>query len=92
MQAALQRHFGELADWAMPAGGLFFWLKLREHDATRAVLDRALELGVAFMPGEAFFAQPAEGRQYLRLNYSRSTPEEMERGLAALAACIRAGA
>ncbi|MBS1207847.1 MAG: GntR family transcriptional regulator [Proteobacteria bacterium] len=88
MQAALQRHFGKLADWEMPRGGLFFWLKLRKHDATRAMLDRAIERGVAFMPGEAFFANPAEGRQHLRLNYSRATPEEMERGLAILAACL----
>ncbi|MET7015331.1 aminotransferase-like domain-containing protein [Uliginosibacterium flavum] len=91
MQAALQRHFGAIADWEMPRGGLFFWLKLRgDLLATRAVLDHALEQGVAFMPGEAFFPHPADGRQYLRLNYSRATPEEMERGLATLAACIEA--
>jgi len=88
MQAALQKHFGALAEWSAPRGGLFFWLKLREHAATRAVLDRAIQRGVAFMPGEAFFTNPAEGRQYLRLNYSRSTPEEMDRGLAILAECI----
>lgn len=92
MQAALERHFGDIADWQMPQGGLFFWLHLRgELSATRAVLDKALARGVAFMPGEAFFADPQQGRQYLRLNYSRSTPEEMERGLATLAACIRGG-
>lgn len=88
MQAALQKHFGNLADWSMPRGGLFFWLKLREHAATRAMLDQTIECGVAFMPGEAFFTNPAEGRQYMRLNYSRSTPEEMDRGLAILARCI----
>lgn len=91
MQAALERHFGAIADWQVPRGGLFFWLRLRgELEATRAVLDRALARNVAFMPGEAFFARPADGRQHLRLNYSRSTPEEMERGLATLADCIRA--
>ncbi|NSL55460.1 PLP-dependent aminotransferase family protein [Uliginosibacterium sp. IMCC34675] len=90
MQAALARHFGDIADWQTPRGGLFFWLRLRgELSATRATLDKALAQGVAFMPGEAFFPDPLQGRQYLRLNYSRSTPEEMERGLATLAACIR---
>lgn len=89
MQAALERHFGAIADWQMPRGGLFFWLKLRgDLQATRAVLDQAIARNVAFMPGEAFFAEPAEGRQYLRLNYSRATPEEMESGLATLARCI----
>ena len=90
MQTALERHFGEIADWQMPRGGLFFWLKLRgELHATRAKLDEALAQGVAFMPGEAFFPDPQQGHQYLRLNYSRSTPEEMERGLAILSNCLR---
>jgi 2-aminoadipate transaminase len=90
MQAALVHHFDEMADWQMPRGGLFFWLRLRaDLEATRATLDRALERNVAFMPGEAFFPNPADGRQFLRLNYSRSTPEEMERGLALLANCLR---
>jgi 2-aminoadipate transaminase len=88
MQAALLRHFGELADWQMPRGGLFFWLKLRKHLATRALFDRAIDRNVAFMPGEAFFTQPDEGRHYMRLNYSRSTPDEMERGLATLVECL----
>ncbi|KAF7599384.1 MAG: GntR family transcriptional regulator [Candidatus Dactylopiibacterium carminicum] len=91
MQLALQRHFGDIADWTMPCGGLFFWLRLRDGlEATRATLDRAIARGVAFMPGEAFFVDPAEGRQYLRLNYSRATPEEMMRGLELLADCIHA--
>jgi 2-aminoadipate transaminase len=89
MQAALEKYFGEIADWQQPQGGLFFWLKLRgERHATRAKLDQALAQGVAFMPGEAFFSDPLLGRQYLRLNYSRSTPEEMDRGLAILSACL----
>lgn len=89
MQAALERHFDAIADWQPPQGGLFFWLRLRDgHKATRATLDRALAQGVAFMPGEAFFTEPAAGRHCLRLNYSLSTPEEMERGLALLAECI----
>lgn len=93
MQNALQRHFGDIADWQMPRGGLFFWLKLHGGlEATRATLDHALARQVAFMPGEAFFPDPADGRQYLRLNYSRSTPEEMEHGLAELARCLRATA
>lgn len=89
MQDALERHFGAIADWQPPQGGLFFWLRLREgRSATRATLDRALARGVAFMPGEAFFTEASAGRPYLRLNYSHATPAQMDRGLALLAACI----
>lgn len=89
MQAALERHFGDIADWEEPQGGLFFWLRLRGLQARRAELDRALERNVAFMPGEAFYPAQATGQTTMRLNYSRSTPEEMETGLAILSASLR---
>ena len=89
MQTALERHFGDIADWETPQGGLFFWLRLRGLQARRAELDRALEQNVAFMPGEAFYPAQATGQQTMRLNYSRATPEEMETGLAILADCLR---
>jgi len=88
MQNALVRHFGNLADWEIPCGGLFFWLHLRQHQATRAELDLALAQNVAFMPGEAFYPRQSGGQYSMRLNYSRSTPEEMELGLAKLATCL----
>lgn len=85
MQSALTRHFGHLAQWELPRGGLFFWLRLREARATRAELDQAMTRKVAFMPGEAFYPNPEDGRHTMRLNYSHATPEAMERGLAQLA-------
>jgi 2-aminoadipate transaminase len=90
--ALLDQHFGDLADWRLPAGGLFFWLQLRHERAsldTRALLPRALERQVAFMPGEPFFASEHGGRGCLRLNFSHAAPEAAARGLAALAAVVR---
>ncbi len=90
MQAALTRHLGELAEWTLPNGGLFFWVRLKSGGNTRALLMRALERKVAFMPGEAFFANP-DARQgaFMRLNFSHATPEQLERGMAVLADVIR---
>ncbi|MEC5387719.1 PLP-dependent aminotransferase family protein [Uliginosibacterium sp. H3] len=90
MQTALERHFGDLADWDVPQGGLFFWLRLRQHQATRSTLDATLARGVVFMPGESFYPGPMKPTNTMRLNYSLSTPAEMERGLAILADCIAA--
>ena len=59
MQASLQRHFSDLADWQLPQGGLFFWLKLKQPRDTRQLLPLALQQNVAFMPGEAFFPDPS---------------------------------
>ena len=79
--AALESEFADLADWQVPAGGLFFWLKLKQPRDTRPLLQRALAAGVAFMPGEAFFAEKEPPVGYLRLNFSHTEPELMVEGL-----------
>ena len=89
MQAALDTHFGDLADWETPAGGLFFWLqapRARRHPPAAAA--EMLERGVAFMPGEVFFPgeQPALG--HMRLNFSHATPAQMDEGLGMLAEAL----
>jgi 2-aminoadipate transaminase len=92
MQSALCRHFGDIAEWQVPPGGLFFWVRLRRHQATRQLLAQAMDKGVAFMPGEAFYPGPTPPREHLRLNYSHATPEQMERGVSILSALVRDGA
>ena len=90
MQEALTRHLGDLAEWTMPNGGLFFWIRLKDGGDTRTLLVRALERKVAFMPGEAFFASSSAAHgAFMRLNFSHATPEQLERGLAVLAEVIR---
>jgi len=91
MQAALEKHFGDIADWLVPQGGLFFWLKLKQPRDTRPLLKVALEENnVAFMPGEAFYAKPEEGIGHLRLNFSHASPARIEEGIKRLAGVIRA--
>ncbi len=85
MHAALERHLGELATWERPAGGLFFWARLREPVDTRPLLPEMLARGVAFMPGEAFFPGPEPVTGHIRLNFSHATPQQMDQGLRILA-------
>lgn len=89
MQDVLAEHFTDLADWQVPQGGLFFWLKLKQPMDTRTVLDQALAQNVAFMPGEPFFIDPDQNPGYLRLNFSHVAPERLNEGLKRLAAVIR---
>ncbi len=84
MQIELERHFGAIASWREPKGGLFFWLKLHEPQDTRLFLKAALEAGVAFMPGEPFFGHGDEKMGYFRLNFSHSDPAQIATGLARL--------
>lgn len=89
MQQALEEHFGELADWNMPQGGLFFWLKLKNPIDTRTLMHKALAVDVAFMPGEAFFIDPDRNPGYMRLNFSHVAPERLGEGMRRLAGVVR---
>lgn len=89
MQAQLETHFSDIAEWNAPQGGLFFWLTLKQKLDTRTLLDAALAEHVAFMPGEPFFANPDANPGYLRLNFSHIGPERLGEGLQRLANVIR---
>ncbi|MFZ3206544.1 MAG: PLP-dependent aminotransferase family protein, partial [Pseudomonas sp.] len=89
MQAVLQEHFSDLADWQIPQGGLFFWLTLKQPLDTRTLLAPALAQNVAFMPGEPCFIDPDQHPGHLRLYFSHVAPERLNEGLKRLAGVIR---
>ncbi|MCY7317717.1 MAG: PLP-dependent aminotransferase family protein, partial [Ramlibacter sp.] len=75
--------------WNTPAGGMFIWLRLPPELDAAELLPRAVELGVAFVPGAAFFAHEPDPRT-LRLSFGTASVEQIDTGMAALAAAIRA--
>jgi 2-aminoadipate transaminase len=88
MEAALERHLAGLASWIRPAGGMFFWLDLPDELDAVALLPQAVDAGVAFVPGAAFYAQ-APRANTLRLSFVTVPPEKIEQGVAALARVLR---
>ena len=88
MQAALEHHLGDLAQWQRPSGGMFFWLELPEGIDAMALLPQAVEAGVAYVPGAAFYAA-APLAHTLRLSFVTVSPEKIEAGIAALAPVLR---
>lgn len=84
MEAQLQQHFADIASWRVPQGGLFHWLRLQRPRDTRELMAQSLEAGVAFMPGEPFFAPGEEQLGYLRLNFSHADPARLADGVARL--------
>jgi 2-aminoadipate transaminase len=88
MQAALQKHLGGIAQWQQPAGGMFFWLELPERIDAVALLPRAVEAGMAYVPGAAFYAQ-APQMNTLRLSFVTVPSEKIEQGVAALARVLK---
>jgi len=85
----LDEHFSDLAEWQIPAGGLFFWLKLKRLIDTRTLLPLAIDQHVAFMPGEPFYPHASGASGTLRLNFSHAGSKEAAQGLQRLAQLIR---
>jgi len=88
MIAAIQRHVhpGALR-FARPLGGLYLWCRLAAGINSRALLERTLTSGVAFIAGHAFYPDPA-GESELRLCFSSVTPEAGSEAIRRLAACL----
>jgi 2-aminoadipate transaminase len=68
MLGALERHFPEDASWTRPQGGFYVWVTLRPGTDLRALLPRAVERGVAYVPGTAFYPD-GSGADRLRLAF-----------------------
>lgn len=89
MLAALTREMQGLdVRWNAPDGGMFLWARLPEGLDAVDLLPRAVERGVAFVPGAPFFAGPADTRA-LRLSFVTASQEQIASGIATLAGVIR---
>lgn len=88
MLAALEREMAGLdVQWNTPAGGMFLWLRLPAGLQATELLPRAVDKGVAFVPGAPFYAGDADART-LRLSFVTATRELIDTGIAALARAI----
>lgn len=74
--------------WNRPDGGMFLWVRLPEGMSAIELLPRAVDKGVAFVPGAAFYADHADPRT-LRLSFVTATAEQIQAGVAALAQAVR---
>ncbi len=74
--------------WNTPQGGMFLWLRLPRGMDAVALLPRAVDKGVAFVPGMPFFADQPDPR-CLRLSFVTASVAEIDRGIAALAQAVR---
>ncbi len=74
--------------WNSPDGGMFLWARLPEGLSAVELLPKAVDKGVAFVPGAAFYAADPDPRT-LRLSFVTASEEQIRIGIKALAAAIR---
>ncbi|AVS83298.1 2-aminoadipate aminotransferase [Paracidovorax avenae] len=90
MLSAMEREMQGLGvTWNRPDGGMFLWARLPEGMSALDLLPEAVERNVAFVPGAAFYADNADTRT-LRLSFVTASAQQIQEGIAALAAAIRA--
>jgi 2-aminoadipate transaminase len=84
----------EAASFNEPQGGFFFWLRLGAGDS-RLVFERAIENGVAFLPGPTCYPDAGEtvgesvdGTPFARLCFTFAQPAEIVEGCRRLAAAV----
>jgi 2-aminoadipate transaminase len=91
MANALQRELGDAIEFTAPGGGLFFWARLtgaggKLKDAGEFA-QRAIEQGVAFVPGAPFFAKDPD-LATLRLSFATADVGKIEEGVGRLGRAI----
>lgn len=85
---ALATEFPEGAVWTRPEDGFFVWATLPGDIDTGDLLVKAIEENVAFVRGDAFFAD-GQGTHSMRLNFSYTTEDLIAEGVRRLGRVIR---
>lgn len=88
MLAAMKREMPAGVEWNTPDGGMFLWARLPEGCNAVDLLPQAVDKGVAFVPGAAFYAGGGDPRT-LRLSFVTASVDQINTGMVALAAAIR---
>jgi 2-aminoadipate transaminase len=88
MLAALERYMPESTRWTRPRGGFFSWLTLPNGGDAADLARRAVELGVAVVPGSLFFPD-GRGGDNVRLSFSLVDEAVIDDGIERLASLVK---
>ena len=88
MLESLDAHFPKEATWTRPGGGFYVWITLPPEIDTKAMVPKAIVAKVAYVPGNAFYAD-GFGSWQMRLSYCHPTPERIREGVKALGAVVK---
>jgi len=87
MARCLQKELGDAVAFNAPQGGMFFWARLTgangKASSAADFAKRAIDQGVAFVPGAPFFAHDPDLSSF-RLSFATADIEKIEEGIARL--------
>ncbi|MEG2184367.1 MAG: PLP-dependent aminotransferase family protein [Cloacibacillus sp.] len=88
MDAAFKKYLPANTTYHTPEGGFFFWLQVPGIDSQKLFM-KAIEHGVAFVTGPAFYAEPNTGLDFMRTCFTFAQPQEIDEGAKRLAEAIK---
>ena len=80
MIAAMEKYFPQNVQYTKPQGGMFCWVTLPPNVSAMELFEKALEMKVAFVPGNPFFVD-AKDANTLRLNFTNVDCDTIEEGI-----------
>jgi len=88
MLRGLKKYAPSEVKWVRPHGGMFLWITLPETIDASDLLTSALKKRVAFVTGKAFYADPRDGKNAMRLNFTYPADDKITEGLKRLGAAM----
>ncbi len=89
MLKALEDHMPKSYRWSKPDGGMFIWLEGPDGLDAVKVYPKAIERNVAYVPGKFFYADPNEGFNTMRLNFTMSSADALYNAVKTLAEVLK---
>ena len=86
--AAIEQTFPDDVSFTRPQGGYFIWVEAPGINATEMVVYAMNEIGVAYVPGESFYASDPRV-DTLRLSYSQMTEDKIGEGIGRLGRLLK---
>ncbi|XP_011311639.1 kynurenine/alpha-aminoadipate aminotransferase, mitochondrial [Fopius arisanus] len=90
MIRSMDKHLKGLVEWSVPKAGMFVWIKLNtKKNSLDLVMKELIPNGVFIIPGSAFDYDSPQSDSYLRLCYSFSTEEQVDKAMEVLGTILR---
>ena len=89
MLNALEKYFPDSFRWSKPEGGMFLWAEGPEGLDMERIYWKSIKKKAAFVPGKFFFTRKGEGIETMRLNYTMTDEDIIDKGVRVLSEVIK---
>jgi 2-aminoadipate transaminase len=89
MLSALEKYFPLDFKWSRPEGGMFIWAEGPESFDRETLCWKAVVKKVAYVPGRYFYTSRGEGIGTMRLNFTKTDEETIDRAVKMISEVIK---